>query len=96
MGEVIECEAIEGTKLLKSKVRLGSDIKQIVSGISKFYAPDEMLGKKVIVVANLKPVKLRGVLSEGMLLAASEGSGKSEILNLVTVDGDIADGAGVS
>ena len=96
VGEVIECEAIEGTKLLKSKVKIGSDVRQIVSGIAKFYEPSQMVGKKVIVVTNLKPVKLRGVLSEGMLLAASEGKGKKEILNLVTIDGDISDGASVS
>ena len=96
VGEVLECEVIEGTRLLKSQVRIGSEVRQIVSGIANFYEPAQMIGKKVIVVANLKPVKLRGAISEGMILAASLGKGKNEILNLVTVDGDIADGAGVS
>ena len=96
VGEVLECEAIEGTRLLKSQVKVGERTRQIVSGIAKFYEPSQMVGRKVIVVTNLKPVKLRGVLSEGMILAASAGKGKNEILNLVTVDGDISDGAGVS
>ena len=96
VGQVLECEAIEGTKLLKSKVRIGGEVKQIVSGIAKFYKPEQMINKKVVVVVNLKPVKLRGVLSEGMLLAASEGSGKEEVLSLITSDDDIADGAVVS
>ena len=95
VGEVLACEAIEGTRLLKSQIRIGNEVRQIVSGIAQFYEPAQMVGKKVVVVANLKPVKLRGVLSEGMILAASQGKGKSEILNLVTLDGDISDGATV-
>ena len=95
VGEVINCEAIDGTRLLKSQVRIGSEVRQIVSGIAKFYEPAQMIGKKVVAVVNLKPVKLRGVLSEGMILCASEGSGKKEILNLVTIDGSISDGAEV-
>ena len=93
VGEILTCEAIEGTRLLKSQIRLGSELRQIVSGIAQFYEPDQMVGRKVVVVANLKPVKLRGVLSEGMILAASQGKGKNEVLNLVTIDGDIPDGA---
>ncbi len=90
-GEVIECEKLEGSdKLLVSKIKIGNDIKQIVSGIAKYYEPSQMIGKKVCVVVNLKPVKLRGVVSEGMILAASDDSGK---LNVVTVDGDIGSGA---
>ena len=96
VGEVLECEAIPETRLLKSQVRIGNETRQIVSGIAKFYEPEKMVGKKVIVCTNLKPVKLRGVLSEGMILAASEGKGKKEILNLLTIDGDLSDGATVS
>lgn len=91
VGEVCECEKLEGSdKLLVSKIKIGNEIKQIVSGIAKHYEPSQMIGKKVCVVVNLKPVKLRGVVSEGMILAASDNSGK---LNVVTVDGDIESGA---
>ncbi|MCL2399599.1 MAG: methionine--tRNA ligase [Defluviitaleaceae bacterium] len=93
LGEVLECEIIEGTKLLKCQVRIGNEVRQIVTGIAKFYEPAQMVGKKVVAVTNLKPVKLRGALSEGMILSASIGSGKKEVLKLVTVDGDILDGA---
>ena len=95
LGEVLECEIIEGTKLLKCQVRIGNEVRQIVSGIAKFYEPNQMIGKRVVAVTNLKPVKLRGVMSEGMILSAAIGSGKNEILKLVTVDGDILDGATV-
>ncbi|MCL1986811.1 MAG: methionine--tRNA ligase, partial [Firmicutes bacterium] len=93
VGVVLECEQIEGTRLLKSQIKVGEQVKQIVSGIANFYTPQQMQGKKVIVVTNLKPVKLRGVLSEGMILAASNGKGKGENLAIVTVDLDIADGS---
>ena len=92
-GVVLSCEKVAGSdKLLKSQIKVGDGVRQIVSGIAKHYTPDEMAGKKVIVVVNLKPVKLRGVLSEGMILAASDAKGR---LSLATVDGDIADGAEV-
>lgn len=91
VGKVIACEKVDGSdKLLKSQIKIGSEVRQIVSGIAMHYTPDQMLGKKVIVVTNLKPVKLRGVLSEGMILAASDENGN---LNALTVDGDIEDGA---
>ena len=94
IGEVLECEAIEGTRLLKSQIKVGSRVRQIVSGIANFYEPSQMIGKKVVVVTNLKPVKLRGVLSEGMILCASEGKGKKEVLSLVTIEKDVvSDGA---
>lgn len=94
VGLVLACEAVEGSdRLLKSQIKIGGETRQIVSGIAKYYTPEQMVGKKVIVVTNLKPVKLRGVLSEGMILAATDGDGN---LNAVTVDGDITDGAGVS
>lgn len=94
VGKILECEKVEGSdKLLKSKVSIGDEVKQIVSGIAKYYTPEEMVNKKVIVVVNLKPVKLRGVLSEGMILAASNDKGE---LSLATVDSMIESGAVVS
>ncbi|PKM93856.1 MAG: methionine--tRNA ligase [Firmicutes bacterium HGW-Firmicutes-1] len=93
VGEIIECEKVEGSdKLLVSKVQVGNETRQIVSGIAKNYVPAELIGKKVLVITNLKPVKLRGVLSEGMLLAASDEEGN---LKLATVDGDINTGSTV-
>ncbi len=76
VGEIIACEAVaKSKKLLCSKVRIGSQVKQIVSGIRKYYTPEEMVGKKVMVLVNLKPAKLAGVLSEGMLLCAEDADG---------------------
>ncbi len=76
VGEIIACEAVEKSKkLLCSQVRIGSEVKQIVSGIRKYYAPEEMVGKKVMVLVNLKPARLAGVLSEGMLLCAEDADG---------------------
>ena len=90
VGTVLECAPVEGAdKLLVSKIKIGNEVRQIVSGIAKHYKPEEFVGRKVAVVTNLKPVKLRGVLSEGMILAASEG-GK---LAALTVDEQIPDGA---
>lgn len=93
IGKVIECEKVEKSdKLLKSQIKIGNETRQIVSGIAKYYTPEQMIGKSVVVVTNLKPVKLRGVLSEGMILAASDESGN---LNVITTDGNIEDGAEV-
>ncbi len=76
VGEIMECKAVEKSKkLLCSQVKIGSQVKQIVSGIRKHYTPEEMVGKKVMVLVNLKPVKLAGVLSEGMLLCAEDENG---------------------
>lgn len=76
VGEVLECRKVEGSKkLLCSKVQLGSEVRQIVSGIAKYYTPEEMVGKKVIVVTNLKSAVLAKTLSEGMILCASDGKG---------------------
>lgn len=76
VGEIIACKAVEKSKkLLCSQVKIGSQVKQIVSGIRKFYQPEEMVGKKVMVLVNLKPAKLAGVLSEGMLLCAEDENG---------------------
>jgi methionyl-tRNA synthetase len=91
IGEVIASEKMpKADKLLVSKIKVGNEVRQIVSGIAKYYAPEEFVGKKVVVVTNLKPVKLRGVLSEGMVLCASDDEG-----NLVAVGplGDMVSGA---
>ncbi len=76
VGEIIACEAVKKSKkLLCSQVKIGSQVKQIVSGIKAHYTPEEMVGKKVMVVVNLKPAKLAGILSEGMLLCAEDADG---------------------
>ena len=81
VGEIIACEAVpKSKKLLCSQVKIGSQTKQIVSGISKHYSPEEMVGKKVMVLVNLKPAKLAGVLSEGMLLCAEDAEGNLSLL----------------
>ncbi len=77
VGEIIACEAVKKSKkLLCSQVRVGNQVKQIVSGIKQYYTPEEMVGKKVMVLVNLKPATLAGVVSEGMLLCAEDAEGK--------------------
>lgn len=89
VAEVVEAEKIpKADKLLKLQLDLGNERRQVVSGIAKFYNPEQLIGQKLIVVANLKPVKLRGEDSNGMILAASTG----ETLVLATVNGDIPNG----
>ena len=91
VGEILECKAVEKSKkLLCSQVKIGSQVKQIVSGIRKHYTPEEMVGKKVMVLVNLKPAKLAGVLSEGMLLCAEDENGE---LALLTPDKKMPSGA---
>ena len=91
VGEVLECEKVKKSKkLLVSKIRVGNEIRQIVSGIALHYSPEEMVGKKVAVITNLKPAKLCGILSEGMILAAGDDDGN---LSLLTVDKDIIAGS---
>ena len=91
VGEILSCEAVpKSKKLLCSQVKIGSQIKQIVSGIRKDYSPEEMVGKKVMVLVNLKPAKLAGVLSEGMLLCAEDGNG---VLSLMTPEKPMPSGA---
>jgi methionyl-tRNA synthetase len=91
VGEIIACEAVKKSKkLLCSQVKIGSQVKQIVSGIKGHYTPEEMVGKKVMVLVNLKPAKLAGVLSEGMLLCAEDAEGN---LALVTPEKDMPAGA---
>ena len=81
VGEIISCEAVpKSKKLLCSQVKIGSQVKQIVSGIRKYYTPEEMVGKKVMVLVNLKPAKLAGVLSEGMLLCAEYAEGNLALM----------------
>ena len=81
VGEIVACKAVEKSKkLLCSQVRIGSQTKQIVSGIRKHYSPEEMVGKKVMVLVNLKPAKLAGVLSEGMLLCAEDENGELSLM----------------
>ncbi len=76
VGEIIACEEVpKSKKLLCSKVRVGSQVKQIVSGIKQYYTAEEMVGKKVMVLVNLKPAKLAGIWSEGMLLCAEDAEG---------------------
>ena len=81
VGEIIACEAVpKSKKLLCSQVKIGSSVKQIVSGIKAHYTPEEMVGKKVMVLVNLKPAKLAGVLSEGMLLCAEDAEGNLALM----------------
>lgn len=91
VGEIIACEEVKKSKkLLCSQVKIGNQVKQIVSGIKAYYKPEEMVGKKVMVLVNLKPAKLAGVLSEGMLLCAEDAEGK---LALVVPEKEMPSGA---
>ena len=91
VGKIIACEEVpKSKKLLCSKVQIGSEVKQIVSGIKAYYSPEEMVGKKVMVLVNLKPAKLAGVLSEGMLLCAENEKGE---LALMVPEKDMPSGA---
>ena len=94
VGEIIECEAVKKSrKLLCSQVKVGDKIMQIVSGIKADYTPEEMVGKKVMVLVNLKPAKLAGLMSEGMLLCAEDQDGK---LALMVPERDMPSGAEIS
>ncbi len=91
VGEVIACEEVpKSKKLLCSKVKIGSEVRQIVSGIKAHYSPEDMVGKKVVVVTNLKPAKLAGVESQGMILCAEDAEGN---LSLVTTEKEVPHGA---
>ena len=91
VGEIIACEAVKKSKkLLCSQVKVGSQVKQIVSGIKAHYTPEEMVGKKVMVLVNLKPAKLAGIVSEGMLLCAEDAEGN---LALVAPEKEMPAGA---
>ncbi|MFT8316155.1 MAG: methionine--tRNA ligase [Clostridium sp.] len=92
--KVIECEAVKkSNKLLKLKVQLGEEERQIISGISKYYKPEELVGKYVVLVANLKPAKLRGELSQGMILAAATDDDSK--LFTVSIPGELPTGSQV-
>ena len=91
VGEVLSCEKVKKSKkLLVFKVRIGNEVRQIVSGISMYYEPEYLVGKKVAVVTNLKPAKLCGLVSEGMILSAADDKGN---LSLMTVERDIISGS---
>ncbi len=91
VGEIISCEAVKKSKkLLCSQVKVGSKVRQIVSGIKSDYTPEQMVGKKVMVVTNLKPAKLAGMLSEGMILCAEDAEGR---LSLMTPEREMPAGA---
>ncbi len=93
IGEVLSCEAVpKADKLLCSQVRIGNQVRQIVSGIRSAYTPDEMAGKKVLVLVNLEPRKIRGLVSEGMLLCAEDAEGN---LSLMTPERSMPAGAEV-
>lgn len=93
VGEVIACERVKGSqKLLHETVKIGEEVRSIVSGIANYYTPEEMVGKKVVVVSNLKPAKLCGVLSEGMILCAEDKDGN---LCLVSPEKPFASGGSV-
>ena len=82
-------EKVEGAdKLLKLQIEVGEETRQLVAGVAQFYTPEEIIGKTIVIVANLKPAKIRGIESQGMLLAAKKG----KELKLVTIDGDMPSG----
>ncbi len=90
VGKVLECEKVaKSDKLLLSTIEIGNEKRKIVSGIATSYTPEEFVGKNVVVVTNLKPAKIRGIISEGMVLAAQDENGK---LHVVTFDSDISSG----
>ncbi len=90
VGEILACERVEkADKLLKSQVKIGDEVRTIVSGIAKYYSPEEMVGKRVLVVTNLAPRKLRGIESSGMILCAENG----EDLCLATIEKDLPSGS---
>ena len=94
VAEVLACEKVpKADRLLQLTLKVGDETRTVVSGIAKFYEPAQLIGKKVVLLANLAPRKLRGIDSRGMLLCASEGE---DTLRVLTVDGDIASGSGIS
>ena len=93
VAEVIACEKVpKADKLLKSTVKIGEETRTVVSGIAQYYTPEQMVGRKVIMVTNLKPAKLRGIVSEGMILCAEDAEGN---LQLLAPAGDIGSGSTV-
>ncbi len=93
VGKVISAEEVENSsKLLKLVISFKDEQRQVIAGIKNHYKPEELVGKKLIVVFNLKPAKLMGLVSDGMILAASDG----EKLSVLTVDKDIDEGSYIS
>ncbi|NPB08080.1 MAG: methionine--tRNA ligase subunit beta [Aquificae bacterium] len=93
VARILSAERVEGSeKLLKLRISLGEEERTIVAGIAKYYSPEDLVGKKIVVVANLKPRKIFGIESQGMLLAASDG----ETLSLVVPERDVKEGARLS
>jgi len=91
-ARIIEAKRIEGSdKLLRLQIEVGNEKRQIVAGIARHYQPAELMGKTIVIVANLEPIKVRGVESDGMLLAASNGKS----LQLLTLDGELPSGSAV-
>ena len=91
-AKVLAAEKVEGAdKLLKLQIEVGSETRQLVAGVAQFYTPQEITGKTIVIVSNLKPAKIRGIESQGMLLAAKNGSN----LKLVTVDGEMPSGVDI-
>lgn len=92
IGKILSAEKVEKTdKLMKLEVEVAGEVRTIVSGIAKHYSGDGLVGKSVVLVANLKPTKLRGITSQGMILAASHG----DVLEVITVDKELPGGARV-
>lgn len=92
VGEVLSCKRVEGTdKLYQMEISLGDEKRTCVAGIAKYYSENELIGKKIPVVVNLYPVKIRGIMSSAMILAAQEG----EKLSIVVMDKDISAGTKV-
>jgi len=93
VAKVLSAEKVEGSeKLLKLRLSLGDEERTVVAGIAKYYTPEELVGKKIVIVANLKPRKIFGIESQGMILAASDG----ENLSVVVPDRDVKEGAKLS
>jgi methionyl-tRNA synthetase len=95
VAQIVRAERVEGAaRLLRLQVDLGTEQRQLVAGIAAFYEPEQLVGRKIIVVANLAPARIRGVESQGMLLAAG-GRAPGEPLGLLTVDSTIPNGTRV-
>lgn len=97
VAKVLSCEKVKKSdKLLKFELQVGSEVRTILSGIAKYYQPEDLLGKNLVIIANLPPRKMMGMESNGMILSAVEQKEDgSESLRVLTVDGDIASGAEV-
>jgi methionyl-tRNA synthetase len=94
LGKIIDCENHpKADKLLVLKIKIGEETRTVVSGIRKWYNPEDLIGKNVVVAYNLKPVKLRGIESKGMILAAQDSTGN---LSLLTTLEELEDGASIS